>query len=164
MIGLDYSKLIEILKKPPSVPRPIVLPDFFLDHFVITDNLEDLLSSMKEVAKQGGGNILGSNQFIRRGGNAVNTAAALHTLGLNPRVIVTTDDYGASILRSLVSPGLDLSLVHTDGRMSTTVSIEAETDCKGGSYITASTKALLCEKDCPSCGSVQGIVVHFPRP
>ena len=81
---------------------------------------------MKEVAKQGGGNIVGSTQFIRHGGNAVNTAAALHTLGLDPQVIVTTDEYGASILKSLVNPGLDLSLVHTDGRMSSTVSIEAE--------------------------------------
>ena len=126
MIGLDYSKLLEILKNPPPVPRPIILPDFFFDHFVITEGLEDLLSNMKEVAKQGGGNIVGSTQFIRHGGNAVNTAAALHTLGLDPQVIVTTDEYGASILKSLVNPGLDLSLVHTDGRMSSTVSIEAE--------------------------------------
>ena len=124
-MGLDYSKLIKILRNPPSVPRPIVLPDFFLDHFVIADNLDDLISNMRNLAKQGGGNILGSSQFIRRGGNAVNTASALHTLGANPRVIITTDDYGASFLKTL-SPGLDLSLVHTDGKMSTTVSIEAE--------------------------------------
>jgi sugar/nucleoside kinase (ribokinase family) len=126
VIGLDYSKLIEILQNPPSVPRPIVLPDFFFDHFVIEDNLEDLLSSMKQVAKQGGGNIVGSTQFIRRGGNAVNTAAALYTLGVDPQLIVTTDEYGASLLKSLVRPEMDLSLVHTNGRMSSTVSIEAE--------------------------------------
>jgi sugar/nucleoside kinase (ribokinase family) len=126
VIGLEYSRLIKILKNPPLVPRPLILPDFFLDHFVIANKLEDLLSGMLGLAKQGGGNLLGPEQFIKRGGNAVNTATALHTLGLDPRVIVTTDEYGASILRSLVHPNLDLSLVHTDGRMSSTVSIEAE--------------------------------------
>ena len=126
MIGVESSRLVEILKKPPSVPRPLILPDFFLDHFVIADKLEDFMSSLLDLAKQGGGNLLGPEQFIKRGGNAVNTASALHTLGLDPYVIVTTDEHGASILRSLVNPGLDLSLVHTVGRMSSTVSIEAE--------------------------------------
>jgi sugar/nucleoside kinase (ribokinase family) len=126
VLKLEYSSLIRILEKPPPVSRPIVLPDFFLDHFVIVDKLEDLINGMMDLAKQGGGNLLGNTQFIRRGGNAVNMASAMHALGLEPRVIVTTDDYGASILRSLVSPTLDLSLVHTDGRMSSTVSIETE--------------------------------------
>jgi sugar/nucleoside kinase (ribokinase family) len=126
VIELDYSRLIEILKKAPSVPRPIILPDFFLDHFIIADKLENFVEDLMKLAKQGGGNLLGPNHFIKRGGNAVNTASALLALGLDPRVIVTTDENGASFLKTLVDPRLDLSLVHIDGRLSTTVSIEAE--------------------------------------
>jgi sugar/nucleoside kinase (ribokinase family) len=123
---LDHSGLINVLENPPPVPRPIILPDFFLDHFIIADRLEDFLENLMWLAKQGGGNLLGFNHFIKRGGNAVNTASALLALELEPRVIVTTDENGASFLKTLVDPRLDLSLVHTDGRLSTTVSIEVE--------------------------------------
>jgi sugar/nucleoside kinase (ribokinase family) len=123
---LDYTRLISILKNPKEVESPVVLPDFFVDHFVIIESLDKLIDGLKNLAEQGGGNLLENEQFIRRGGNAVNTASALHTLGLNPKLIVTTDEPGASLLRALASPELDLSHIHTDGRMSSTVSIETE--------------------------------------
>lgn len=89
-------------------------------------SLDKLIDGLKGLAEQGGGNLFDNEQFIRRGGNAVNTASALHTLGLRPKLIVTTDDHGASLLKTLVNPKLDLSHVHVDGRMSSTVSIETE--------------------------------------
>ena len=123
---MDYTRLISILKNPKDVGYPVVLPDFFVDHFVLTQSLDKLIDDLKVLAAQGGGNLLGTEQFIRRGGNAVNTASALHTLGLIPKLIVTTDDHGASLLKALVHPELDLSHVHVDGRLSSTVSIETE--------------------------------------
>ncbi|MFW9799310.1 MAG: carbohydrate kinase family protein [Candidatus Thorarchaeota archaeon] len=102
------------------------MPDFFVDHFIIDRSLEDFIQGLRQLAKQGGGNLLGSTQFIRRGGNAVNTASALLSLGLDPVLIVTTDDYGAKILPTLVHPDLDLSHIHKDGRLSSTVSIEVD--------------------------------------
>ena len=123
---MTYDRVIELLEKPPKVKTPTILPDFFLDHFVIAGTLEDLISDMKSVAEQGGGNILGSKHMIQRGGNSVNTASALHSLGLSPKLIVTTDSFGKLLLKSLVRPDLDLDLVHTDGSLSATVSIEVE--------------------------------------
>lgn len=126
MTELDISQLLSILSNPPKVPYPVILPDFFVDHFVLIPTFEDFIDNLKKLAKQGGGNLLGSEQFIRRGGNCVNTASALHALGLNSKLIVTTDEYGASLLEALAPDGLDLSHVHRDGQLSSTVSIETE--------------------------------------
>ena len=126
MSELDNTQLISILQNPPKVEYPVILPDFFVDHFVVFDTLDRLLDDMKRIAEQGGGNLLDNQQFIRRGGNATNTASSLLSLGLNPKLIVTTDQYGASLLKALADPELDLSHVHTDGQLSSTVSIETE--------------------------------------
>ena len=126
MSELDYTQLISVLQNPPRVNYPVVLPDFFVDHFVVFDTLDRLINGLTRLAEQGGGNLLDNQQFIRRGGNAVNTASALLSLGLNPKPIVKTDEYGASLLKALVDSELDLSHVHSDGRLSSTVSIETE--------------------------------------
>ncbi|MHA2068189.1 MAG: PfkB family carbohydrate kinase, partial [Candidatus Thorarchaeota archaeon] len=123
---LDYDRLIKALENPIDVGRPVILPDFYVDHFVIAGHFDEFIDGLKKLAEQGGGNLLGNKQFFRRGGNSVNTASALLTLGIDPVLIVTTDEYGLSILPTLVSPDLDLSHVHTDGRLSSTVSIELE--------------------------------------
>jgi sugar/nucleoside kinase (ribokinase family) len=123
---LDYARLIKALEKPVDVGRPVILPDFYVDHFVIAGSFDEFIDSLTRLAKQGGGNLLDNKQFLRRGGNSVNTASALLTLGLDPVLIITTDDYGSKILPTLVSSDLDLSHVHTDGRLSSTVSIELE--------------------------------------
>jgi sugar/nucleoside kinase (ribokinase family) len=123
---LDYSRLISILTNPPKVSYPVILPDFFLDHFVLVPKFEELIEDLGKLARQGGGNLMGSEQFIRRGGNCVNTASALFALGLDSKMIVTTDEYGASLLKALAPPGLDLNHIHTDGQLSSTVSIETE--------------------------------------
>jgi sugar/nucleoside kinase (ribokinase family) len=123
---LDYARLINALENPVDVGRPVILPDFYVDHFVIAGRFDEFIDGLTRLANQGGGNLLGNRQFLRRGGNSVNTASALQTLGLNPVLIVTTDVHGSRILPTLVSPDLDLSHVHTDGRLSSTVSIELE--------------------------------------
>ncbi|MFX0107742.1 MAG: carbohydrate kinase family protein [Candidatus Hodarchaeota archaeon] len=101
------------------------MPDFYVDHFVIAGDLDHFIEGLRQLASQGGGNLEGNTQFIRRGGNAANTASALHSLGMDPVLIATTDEYGAKILSSLAHEDLDLSHIHDDGRLSSTVSIEA---------------------------------------
>ncbi|MFX1483817.1 MAG: carbohydrate kinase family protein [Promethearchaeota archaeon] len=123
---MDYTRLISILNHPKEVRYPVILPDFFVDHFVVVDSFQQLIDGLKKLAEQGGGNLLGNEQFIRRGGNAVNTASALNTLGLKPRLIVTTNEYGASLLKALADADLDMSHVHTDGQLSSTVSVETK--------------------------------------
>jgi sugar/nucleoside kinase (ribokinase family) len=123
---LDYTRLVSLLENPPHVKYPVILPDFFVDHFVIVPTYDGLLKALDDLAKQGGGNLTGTEQFIRRGGNCVNTTSALHTLGVDARMIITTDEYGASLLNALAPPGLNMNHVHMDGRLSATVSIETE--------------------------------------
>jgi sugar/nucleoside kinase (ribokinase family) len=123
---LDYSRLIATLRKPPVVAKPVIMPDFFVDHFVIAETFDGFLEGIQRLAAQGGGNLLGTTQFIRRGGNAANLAAALFSLGINSCLIATTDEYGASLLRALMHPTYDLSHIHTNGQLSSTVSIEVE--------------------------------------
>ena len=126
MIELDFDRLVEKLQNPPEMPRVVVMPDFFVDHFVLAREFEEFLTGLRQLAEQGGGNLMNTTQLIRRGGNSVNTASALLSLGADPCLIVTTDEHGASMLSGLVSPELDLSHVHTDGRLSATVSIETK--------------------------------------
>jgi len=123
---LDTTQLISILSDSRKVPYPVVLPDFFVDHFVLVPNFEKFIEDLRKLAQQGGGNLLGSEQFIRRGGNCVNTASALLSLGLDSKMIVTTDEYGKSLLEALAPNGLNLDHIHTDGQLSSTVSIETE--------------------------------------
>jgi len=121
-----HTNLISILKKETEFPQVTVLPDFFLDHFVIVEDLENLLNSIRRIAKQGGGNILGNTQFLRKGGNAMNTSSALLRLDVPAVPIVTTDAYGHRLLESLVESSMDLSHIHTDGSLSATVSLEGD--------------------------------------
>jgi sugar/nucleoside kinase (ribokinase family) len=123
---LDYARLISILENPPHTKYPVILPDFFVDHFVLVPTYNGLLKALNDLANQGGGNLTGTEQFIRRGGNCVNTTSALHALGVDARMIITTDEYGASLLDALAPVGLSTSHVHRDGRLSSTVSIETE--------------------------------------
>lgn len=123
---MDISRLISILQDLPEIPHPVILPDFFVDHFIIVPDFESLVKDLNSLANQGGGNILHNEQFIRRGGNCVNTASALLALGLSPKIIITTDEYGASLLKALAPQGLDLNHIHTNGRLSSTVSIETK--------------------------------------
>ncbi len=123
---MTYDHLIDFLGSDVDNQNVVILPDFFLDHFVVLDDFDSFTSGIERLATQGGGNLMGTNHLIRRGGNSVNTASALLRLGLDPTLIVTTDEQGSLLLKSLVDPSLDLSHVHTDGKLAATVSIELE--------------------------------------
>ncbi len=124
---MDYSSLIQELKKTPVLDTPVILPDFFLDHFVIAGEFNEFIQGLKELAEQGGGNLLGNTQLVRRGGNSVNTACALKALDANPCIIITTDEQGLALMKGL-APELDFSYVHLEGNLSATVSIEVTYD------------------------------------
>ncbi|MHA1772195.1 MAG: carbohydrate kinase family protein [Candidatus Thorarchaeota archaeon] len=124
---MDWHDLLAVLRNPPTpLPRPVIMPDFFVDHFVIGGSFDDLIKGLERLAQQGGGNLIGTHHMIKRGGNSVNTASALLRLGVNPLLIVKTSAQGLSLLQTLVDPSLDLSHVHTTGELSATVSIETD--------------------------------------
>ncbi|MHA1769051.1 MAG: carbohydrate kinase family protein [Candidatus Thorarchaeota archaeon] len=153
MTELESERLISVLSKPRKTADPVVLPDFFVDHFVKVGSFDEFMKGLSRLVSQGGGNLLGNTQFVRRGGNAVNVASALLSLGLSPHVIVTTDDYGLSLLKALADPRFDLSHVHTDGRMSATVSVEAE-------YEGRQVNLMISDSGSASCFGFSDLTAH----
>lgn len=122
----DIKELIEVLKKRKAKPNIVVMPDFFLDHFVsFKENFSSFLEKIFKIARQGGGNIPFISQTIFRGGNATNTASALASLGANPHLITRTSPTGLILLKHFLgTKGVDLSHVKANGMMALTTAIE----------------------------------------
>jgi len=109
-----------------------VSPDYFVDHFIRYPRpYPDLLNDLNRIMNQGGGNVLGTKQYITKGGNAANTAVALGRLGVRVALFTKTDIIGLHLLR-LFTDGLpiDLSMVDSSSSAPMTVALEVP-DQKG---------------------------------
>jgi sugar/nucleoside kinase (ribokinase family) len=112
-------------RKKISVFHVVMLPDFFVDHFVSLDTVEKTCHAVKTIAAQGGGNLTGVAQRITQGGNAANTALALARLGINAHLICRTNPLGMYLLQYFLgNSGVDLSGVKTDGNLAITTALE----------------------------------------
>jgi sugar/nucleoside kinase (ribokinase family) len=115
--GLERTEL--------STFHVVMLPDFFVDHFVSLDTVEKTCNAVKTVAARGGGNLPGIAQRITQGGNASNTALALARLGISAHLICRTDPLGMHLLQYFLgNSGVDLSGVKTDGNLAITTALE----------------------------------------
>jgi sugar/nucleoside kinase (ribokinase family) len=107
----------------------VMLPDFFVDHFVSLQSVEHTCSAVKHIAVQGGGNLPGFPQRITQGGNAANTALALARLGMSSHLICRTDAIGMHFLQYFLGKNnVDLSGVKTDGTLAITTALEFKQD------------------------------------
>jgi sugar/nucleoside kinase (ribokinase family) len=112
-------------RKEISTFHVVMLPDFFVDHFVSLDTVEKTCNAVKTVAAQGGGNLPGIAQWISQGGNAANTALALARLGISAHLICRTNILGMYLLQYFLgNSGVDLSGVKTDGNLAITTALE----------------------------------------
>jgi sugar/nucleoside kinase (ribokinase family) len=119
------QKLLSLERKELPTFHIVMLPDFFVDHFVYFDSLEKTCQDLQSIAAQGGGNKPGITQQIQQGGNAANTALGLVRLGMNAHLICQTNLFGLHLLQYLLGKnGVDLSGVHTDGNLAMTTAIE----------------------------------------
>jgi len=110
-------------------PRPFrvtVMPDFFLDRFISWNaSVRHFSKRILEVANRKGGSIDNVPQIESRGGNAVNTAAALSALGVDTSLIVCTSKLGLYLLELyLRQPNVDLSHVKIQSSASVTTALE----------------------------------------
>jgi ribokinase len=104
----------------------VVLPDFFLDRFI---NLKLSLSQFSRlaagVAKRKGGSIDGIAQTEMRGGNAINVASALASLGVKVAPIVCTNEHGFQQLNYFLKKlPVDTSHVKIRDKASITTALE----------------------------------------
>ncbi len=119
------EKLNQIDVKRLSDFHVVLLPDFFVDHFLTMDKFEREFTRIQDVYVQGGGNVPGILQRIHQGGNAANTALALARLGIKSHLICKTDDLGLHLLQFFLGKsGVDLSGVKTDGKLAITTAME----------------------------------------
>lgn len=103
----------------------VMLPDFFIDHFVRFDSVEKTCAALRDIAAQGGGNLPGVAQRIHQGGNAANTALGLARLGMSAHLICQTDAFGLHLLQYFLGRHtVDLSGVKTNGRLAMTAALE----------------------------------------
>jgi sugar/nucleoside kinase (ribokinase family) len=103
----------------------VMLPDFFIDHFVSLESVKRTSTVIDALVKQGGGNLPGVPQQISQGGNAANTALALARLGVSSHLICRTDQFGMHCLQFFLGKHqVDLSGVKTTGKLAITTALE----------------------------------------
>lgn len=119
------EKLNQIEPKRLKEFNVVLMPDFFVDHFLTINDLEEGFSRIREIYNQGGGNVPGITQSIHQGGNAANTALALAKLGINSHLICRTDALGLNFLQFFLGgKGVNLDGVKTDGNIAITTAME----------------------------------------
>jgi sugar/nucleoside kinase (ribokinase family) len=105
----------------------VMLPDFFVDHFIYLDSVDQTCQNIQAIAAQGGGNIPGMTQRVSQGGNAANTVLGLARLGMSAHLICQTDPFGLYLLQYFLGKqGVDLSGVRTDGTLALTTALECQ--------------------------------------
>ncbi|MEM3566737.1 MAG: carbohydrate kinase family protein [Candidatus Bathyarchaeia archaeon] len=125
---LDEVK--DFLKSRQREVEVVVMPDFFIDRFVsINTSANHFFESLMDVVERKGGSINGISQKEFRGGNAINTAAALANLGVRVTPIVCTDKLGLQLIKFYIkSPRIDLKHVKIVEKPSITTALEFKTD------------------------------------
>jgi sugar/nucleoside kinase (ribokinase family) len=103
----------------------VCMPSFYLDHFVFVEDLHEFCDEINVKHKSGGGNLPGLAQNVSQGGGAVNTAAALATLGVHSYYVGKTSEFGSHVLKFFAKKaGFDISHVRDDGKLGQTLALE----------------------------------------
>lgn len=106
--------------------KVVVMPDYFLDRII---NLQwdpaEFSSLVSAVAERKGGSIDGIPQMDIKGGNAINVASALSSLGIAVTPIICTSDYGLQQIKyHFKNTSIDLSHIKSYGKTSVTTALE----------------------------------------
>jgi ribokinase len=106
--------------------RAVVMPDFFLDRLINLDwDAAEFSGLVADVAKRKGGSIDGIPQTDLRGGNAINVASALVSLGVKVTLIVCTSEFGLQQIKyHFKNIPIDTSHIKTGGKASITTALE----------------------------------------
>lgn len=104
----------------------VVMPDFFLDRIInLPWNVEEFSRLASDVANRKGGSLDGVSQADMKGGNAINVASALASLGVKVTPIICTSELGLQQIKyHFKKLPMDLSHVKTCGKASITTALE----------------------------------------
>jgi ribokinase len=114
----------------PHPLRVVVMPDLFLDRLVSwNSNREKFSIQTKMVANRKGGSIDNIAQMDLPGGNAINTAFALASLGIDTYPIICTSKFGQKLLEIYSEHfKIDLSHIKLSKKASITTALEFENE------------------------------------
>ena len=123
---------MDFLRNEYKKPKVVVMPDFFFDRIInLRDNLENFSSKVTKIIQQNGGSLDGMSQMDFKGGNAINTASALITLGAKVTPIICTNENGINKIRSyLKNASVDFSHIKIGEKPSITTALEFEIENK----------------------------------
>ncbi len=109
------------------------MPDFFLDRFVSLNwGVQEFSEHVSAVAERKGGSIDGISQVDLRGGNAINVASALASLGAQVTPIVCTSQYGLQQIKyHSRNASFDTSHIKASGAASITTALEFQAEGGG---------------------------------
>jgi ribokinase len=127
MYNSESKKELEsFLMQKPKECRVAVLPDFFLDRLISLNwNPSQFSGLISSVAKRKGGSIDGIPQTDLRGGNAINVASALASLGVEVTPIVCTSEHGLQQVKYyLRNVAFDFSHIKVYDKASITTALE----------------------------------------
>ncbi|UCF45060.1 MAG: hypothetical protein JSW44_04755 [Candidatus Bathyarchaeota archaeon] len=124
------DKVLNFLKESHEKLDVVVMPDFFHDRLINLDyNATHFFSIIADVVKRKGGSIDGIAQMDIKGGNAINTASALATLGAKITPIVCTNKLGFQQIEChLKRYRVDFSHVKITEKASITTVLELKTE------------------------------------
>ncbi len=120
------TELLGLLKGISKKIIVVIMPDFFLDRLITLEQTpSEFASAVADVTARKGGSIDGVRQRDIRGGNAVNTASALATLGVKVLPIVCTSKLGLQWANYYLKPlGVDTSHIKIVAKASLTTALE----------------------------------------
>lgn len=128
-MSLEQSKikLIDFLEHSETKNcQVVVMPDFFLDRIInLNWDVSEFSNQVEGVVKRKGGSIDGVPQIDMKGGNAINAASALASLGVNVTPIVCTSELGLQQIKfHFRNTPIDTSYIKIHGKASMTTALE----------------------------------------
>jgi ribokinase len=120
------KELQRFLNQPIKECKAVVMPDFFLDRLI---NLKwsptEFSNLIEDIAERKGGSLDGIPQTDLLGGNAINVASALASLGVTVTPIVCTSEFGLEQIKyNFQNTLIDISHIKTQGNASITTALE----------------------------------------
>jgi sugar/nucleoside kinase (ribokinase family) len=124
-----FEELKTFLKYEIREFNVVVMPDFFIDRLIsLPNSAETFIKQIDDAVMRKGGSIDGITQTEIRGGNAVNTAAALATLGVKVTPIICTNKLGERLIKFYFKKlKVDVSHIKILERPSLTTALEFKT-------------------------------------